>query len=604
MSKLTESDLGHAKKLLEDEGPASMYEYLGSKGDRYSKLAAGVVELKSISGIAASSYMHSVAGREGRQLSKADVESIMRTMAKHYLDDTGLRLKDGVVDREIDHLAAAAFHSETFKGHGLPDEAWTLYPVLEVLTKQGRAAYWEKVLDAAGDPVKEGLLTVDTTMMMSSASAMAPEPQRQLAREFIDTFDSPSGLMSMVATASSKWFESLIDWLPSFNVETPPVEADLQLQINTTPAPRQEILDEDRIRNDVSNGFIQNRATHSIAFSDGTLDKTDFTSAQVGSIATGGIRPGELQPDPNVQPSSHLSQFYRDGNESGSPDFSLRNAVVLGGLSAQTVVNTFVDPLLLDLTGNGAGMTAISDGVLFDVDNSGSLRRTGWADAHTGMLVREDGSGIRNISQLFSEYYGGQAGVDGGSGQRPHKDGFAALASEDGNQDGAINAQDSIWSQLRVWVDANQDGRAEGAELKTPDELGITAIRVDQVTPLAEQRQGNQVLARGTFTREGVEREILAVNFLSDSVSNRITPQPGGNIIDVDVGRHDNPGVRQPEHDKRGARRGNPGRYQPVRWQRRRCTHGGCGWQLASGRAGQQYLRRRRRRRCLRHQRH
>ena len=35
MSKLTESDLGHAKKLLEDEGPASMYEYLGSKGDRY-----------------------------------------------------------------------------------------------------------------------------------------------------------------------------------------------------------------------------------------------------------------------------------------------------------------------------------------------------------------------------------------------------------------------------------------------------------------------------------------------------------------------------------------------------------------------------------------
>lgn len=532
MSKLTDADLAHARGLLENEGPASMYEYLGGKGDRYSKLAAGVVELKSLSGIAASSYMHSIAAKHDKQLSKTDVEVIMRGMADSYLSDMNSRLKDGVVDTEIGHLAASEFHSRTFRRSGLPDEAWTLYPVLEVLTEQGKVAYWNRVLDAAGDPVKEGRLTVDTTMMMSSASAMAPEPKRQQAREFIDTFDSPSGLMSMIGTATSKWFESFIDWLPSFNSEPPPVKADFQLQINTTPAPRQEILDEDRVRDDVANGFVQNRATHSIAFSDGTLDKTDFTSAQMGSIATGGIRPGELQPDPNVQPSSHLSRFYRDGNESGSPDFSLRNAVVLGGLSAQTVVNTFIDPLLLYLTGNGAGMTAISDGVLFDVDNSGSLRRTGWADAHTGMLVREDGSGIRNISQLFSEYYGGQAGVDGGSGQRPHKDGFAALASEDGNQDGAINAQDSIWSQLRVWVDANQDGRAEGAELKTPDELGITAIRVDQVTPLAEQRQGNQVLARGTFTREGVEREILAVNFLSDTVSNRITPQPGGNIIE------------------------------------------------------------------------
>lgn len=544
MGKLTEFDLKHAETLLELEGPASMYKYLISKGDRYSMLAIGVVERESLSGFAASAYLDLTAEKYGKELLKVDKETIMRSMAKYFLEDRFSNLVGGVVENDLDHRAAAEFHAKTFRENGLPSEAWTLYPVLEVLNEQGKDAYWKIVLESAGDPLKEAQLAKDTTRMMSLATVTAPPEKRQLAKDFIYRFDSPSGALGMAETVLSKWFESLVDWMPSFTDQQPEIPApqpeaplpegniDILLQINTTPEPKQEILDEDRIRDDVSNGFVQNRATHSIAFSDGTLDKTDFTSAQIGSIATGGIRPGELQPDPNVQPSSHLSQFYRDGNESVSPDFSLRNAVVLGGLSAQTVVNTFVDPLLLDLTGQGAGMTAISDGVLFDVDNSGSLRRTGWADAHTGMLVREDGSGIHSISQLFSEYYGGQAGVNGASGEQPHKDGFAALASEDGNKDGAIDGQDSIWSQLRVWVDGNQNGRADEGELKTPDDLGITAIRVDQITPLAEQRQGNQVLARGTFIQQGVEREILAVNFLSDAVSNRITAQPGGNIIE------------------------------------------------------------------------
>ncbi|WP_256680146.1 S8 family serine peptidase [Pseudomonas sp. Marseille-P9899] len=311
----------------------------------------------------------------------------------------------------------------------------------------------------------------------------------------------------------------------------PALEEILTIEITPSLQPQQQILDEDRIRDDVSSGFVDRRGTHSIAFNDGTLDKTDFTSVQMGSFATGGIRPGELQPDPNVQPAAYLSRFYKDGKEDGPADFSLRNAVSLNGLAALTTVNTFVDPLLLDLTGLGAGMTPLSDGVLFDADNSGLLRRTGWADPQTGMLVRDDGSGVSNISQLFSEYYAGRAGADGAPGERPHKDGFAALASEDSNADGAINSQDPIWSQLRVWVDSSQDGRADAGELKTPDELGISAIRVDQVSPVGELRHGNQVIARSTFSIQGVEREVLAVNFLSDTVSNQVISQDGGSTL-------------------------------------------------------------------------
>lgn len=305
----------------------------------------------------------------------------------------------------------------------------------------------------------------------------------------------------------------------------------LQIKITPSTDSRREIQGPDDLRNGVSNGFVERRLTHSIAFTDKTLDNTDFTSAQMGGLATGGIRPGERQRDPNVRPNQYLSQFYREGNDQ-KPDFSLRNAVAVNGAAVKTTVNTYVDPLLLDLSGKGVGMTGIEDGVLFDVDNSGLLRRTGWADRQTGMLVHDDGTGrIVSISQLFSEYYGGKAGTDGRSGETPFKDGFAALASVDTNADGAITAADTVWAQLKVWVDANQDGRTGTGELKSLQELGITEFKVGPVKALGEVRQGNQVISQGTFTLNGVAREMLAVKFLADTVSNLVESKAGGTLL-------------------------------------------------------------------------
>ncbi|WP_075806423.1 hypothetical protein [Pseudomonas putida] len=87
MNKLTEFDLDHAEILLKAEGPASMYKYLISKGDRYSALAIGVVERESLSGIAASAYLDLTAEKYGKELSIADKETIMRSMAGYFLKD-------------------------------------------------------------------------------------------------------------------------------------------------------------------------------------------------------------------------------------------------------------------------------------------------------------------------------------------------------------------------------------------------------------------------------------------------------------------------------------------------------------------------------------
>lgn len=529
MTRLSEQDIEHARVLLKREGPATMYDFLAEKGDRYAVLANGVVKVNSIAGVSALSYMKLVAEKSGKPLSDDDVSKIMFSMAEGYLDNRTVHLKGGVVEDEIDREGATIFHNNTFEEFDLPHEAWTLHAVFDVLTEDGKDAYWKDVLDSAGDVIKEAALAGKTYQGMALVQAIAPPEQSEKAGRFLSLFDSPSGVAELADTVLTELVKS-IKGMFSDAPEAPQSDA-LNIQITPSLQPQQQIFDEDRIRDDVSNGFVDKRATHSIAFSNDTLNMTDFTSVQMGSLATGGIRPGELQLDPNVQPASYLSLFHKDGKVDGPMDFGLSNAVSLNGLAAQTTFNTFVDPLLLDLTGQGAGMTPLSDGVLFDVDNSGTLRRTGWADQHTGLLVRDDGSGVRTISQLFSEYYAGQVGVDGAPGQRPHKDGFAALASEDSNADGAIDPQDSVWSQLRVWVDGNQNGRADGGELKTPDELAITAIRVDQVSPVGELRHGNQVIARGSFSMQGVEREILAVNFLSDSVSNQVISQPGGSTL-------------------------------------------------------------------------
>jgi len=305
----------------------------------------------------------------------------------------------------------------------------------------------------------------------------------------------------------------------------------INIDIDAHPQPRSGATSEDKAARDVRNGFVHNSATSKISFSDNTLNNTDFASVQMGSFATGGIRPGEFQLDPNAKPGPYLSQRFVD--PSANPNALSLNAATLNGLSAMTTFNTYVDPILLDLSGNGVKMTGIEDGVMFDVDHSGALKRTGWADRTTGILVVDDGGGqIVNASQLLSEYYGGRSGSNGGPGETPFKDGFAALASVDANASGAIDSQDAIWTKLRVWVDSDHNGQSGAGELKTLDELGITQISVAASSVASgETLNGNEVIGRGTFTMNGQARELVAVNFLADPIGNTFSIAEGGNRI-------------------------------------------------------------------------
>jgi len=130
-------------------------------------------------------------------------------------------------------------------------------------------------------------------------------------------------------------------------------------------------------------------------------------------------------------------------------------------------------PLVFDLNGNGIETLGKDAGVHFDHDGNGFAELTGWVGSNDGLLVLDrDGNGqIDNGSELF----GDQSMLANG---KKAANGFLALADFDGNKDKVINAQDEIYSQLRIWKDTNSNGKADEGELLTLEEAGIASINL------------------------------------------------------------------------------------------------------------------------------
>lgn len=123
------------------------------------------------------------------------------------------------------------------------------------------------------------------------------------------------------------------------------------------------------------------------------------------------------------------------------------------------------DPLVLDLNGNGLETVALNaaNPIFFDHEGDGIKTGTGWVAPSDGFLVLDrNGNGtIDDGTELFGDstpIYGdivdanGQV-VQGIIGQAA--DGFDALAQQDTNADGLVDALDANFADLRVWQDLN-----------------------------------------------------------------------------------------------------------------------------------------------------
>ncbi|ODS25068.1 hypothetical protein AB835_00755 [Candidatus Endobugula sertula] len=165
----------------------------------------------------------------------------------------------------------------------------------------------------------------------------------------------------------------------------------------------------------------------------------------------------------------------------------LNNTGLFGG--REEIVN--VDPLAVDLNGDGVQLTHYNDShAVFDVDNDGYAENTGWIHRSDGIVVHDvDGDGkINDITETISEFYGSEKGT----GQNEQfADGLDALASLDSNNDGVFDANDEMFSTLRVWQDNNGDAKTDVGELSTLTEVGIASIDLNKTISDRERLEGH-----------------------------------------------------------------------------------------------------------------
>jgi len=165
-------------------------------------------------------------------------------------------------------------------------------------------------------------------------------------------------------------------------------------------------------------------------------------------------------------------------------------------------------PIVLDLDGNGVSTRSASQGVMFDLNATGNSAQVGWVAGGDALLVRDlnhdgiinDGSELLGAATLLAD--GSRAG-----------NGYNAMAALDLNHDRKLTAADAAFSELKLWVDANYDGKTDIGELKGLVDMGITELDLSYVHS-DRMDNGNAVgMISGYKTADGRSHEMADVWF-------------------------------------------------------------------------------------------
>lgn len=170
------------------------------------------------------------------------------------------------------------------------------------------------------------------------------------------------------------------------------------------------------------------------------------------------------------------------------------------------------DPIILDLDGDGLETVGLNANIYFDHDGDGVLTKTGWVGKDDALLVwdRNGNGSIDTGAELFGDFTPLPNGTLAPNG-------FAALAALDSNGDGVIDANDPVFAQLRVWVDADTNARTGEGELLTLEEARVKSINLAYTNSNFVDAQGNAHRQVGSYTTtDGQTRAATDVWFTSD----------------------------------------------------------------------------------------
>ncbi|HUB47435.1 MAG TPA: Ig-like domain-containing protein, partial [Acetobacteraceae bacterium] len=282
------------------------------------------------------------------------------------------------------------------------------------------------------------------------------------------------------------------------------------------------------------------------------VNNNGLLDTSIGDIVSAEYRPGNQMLEPD---QSDLDVLLPDASGATQSDTGLTLTPDLPFINLDPDSNSFtnIDPLVLDLTGNGISLSNwisndvyFQSNVVFDpttgkAESDGALHHTSWVNAGNGILVLPVNGQVTNITETLSEYFeGGQ--FNAATGQyTPWTDGLAALASLATPGATVFSAATSLtdpatgqsyWSELRVWQDTNQDGVAQPSELESLDTLGITAIGLVGSGNQGEQIDGNAITNTTTYTTSaGTTDEVAAVDLQTDTTGDLSATASGGIIV-------------------------------------------------------------------------
>jgi hypothetical protein len=192
----------------------------------------------------------------------------------------------------------------------------------------------------------------------------------------------------------------------------------------------------------------------------------------------------------------------------------------------QTLIDLFnirpVDPLVIDLDGDGIELIALEDSTaFFEFDNDGFLEHTDWVAPDDALLAmdRNHNGSIDDLSELFgSDTIGG----------------FADLAKHDSDGNGVINADDAVYQHLLLWQDLNGNGQSEAGELRTLAAHGIASINLT-VQAVHDLQDGNGIFGLSTVTLANGSTRAIGEVLFDTSQSNTRYILPEGFTYDADV---------------------------------------------------------------------
>lgn len=193
----------------------------------------------------------------------------------------------------------------------------------------------------------------------------------------------------------------------------------------------------------------------------------------------------------------------------------------------------FLDaPIAFDFARNGIDLIDIKNSnVFFDIDSNGTKEKVSWisAGSHnptkkgdiTALIVidKNSNNNIDNADEFFGK-------------KDKNKTSREELAEYDQNQDGYLDEKDPIFSQLKIWIDINNDGISSANEIAIPLSKMVSQINCRKGININRKKNGSIVKQEGYVIFKGLSptkyyQSITSVEFEVDK-----TQTPPKEIID------------------------------------------------------------------------